>query len=89
MSCPNAAARMGRELHYHDAMSAWYILPNGNIKHIDGLELQPEKDWFPTAQSMETFTQAMRERGQADALIIKRMMDLAVEGEQWVRDNLA
>ncbi|NYT84312.1 hypothetical protein [Pollutimonas harenae] len=69
-------------------MNNWYLLPNGNIKHIEGLELQPEKDWFPTTASMEAFTDAMRAHGQADALIIKRMMDLAAEGEQWLRDNL-
>lgn len=76
------------QLIYYGVMNSWYILPNGNIKHIDGLELQPEKDWFPTPESMQAFTDAMRARGQGDALIIKRMMDLAVEGEDWVRENL-
>ena len=69
-------------------MNNWYLLPNGNIKHTDGLELQPEKDWFPTEASMQSFTDTMRARGQADALIIKQMMDLALEGEQWLRNNL-
>ena len=69
-------------------MSNWYLLPNGNIKHTNGLELQPEQDWFPTAASMQAYTDAMRARGQADALIIKQMMDLAVEGEAWLRQNL-
>jgi hypothetical protein len=69
-------------------MNNWYILPNGNIKHVNGLELQPEKDWFPTAESMQAFTDAMRAQGQSDALIIKGMMDLALDGEKWVRDNL-
>lgn len=75
-------------MNYHWRMNNWYILPNGNVKHVDGLELQPEKDWLPTTSSIEAFTDAARELGQADALIIKRMMDLAVEGENWLRDNL-
>ena len=69
-------------------MSHWYLLPNGNLKHTDGLELQPEQDWFPTEASMQAYASAMRARGQADALIIKQMMDLAAEGEAWLRQNL-
>ena len=76
------------QLIYYCAMSAWYILPSGNIKHIDGLELQPEQDWFPTPESMQAYTDAMRARGQDDALIITSMMRLAVEGERWVQENL-
>lgn len=69
-------------------MTNWYILPNGNIKHINGLELQPEKDWFPTGQSLEIFTQAQRAAGKTDVQIIKDVMDLAIDCEQWVKDNL-
>lgn len=75
-------------MNYHCRMNNWYILPNGNVKHTNGLELQPENDWLPTTDSMEAFADAMREHGQPDALIIKRLMDLAVEGETWLRNNL-
>lgn len=70
-------------------MTTWYILPNGNIKHANGLELEPEKDWFPTAESMQAFTDQQRDRGQSDLQIIKYMMDLARDGERWVQDNLS
>jgi len=69
-------------------MSAWYILPNGNIKHLDGLELQPERDWLPTDASLELYAQAQREAGWTETRILQRIMGLALEGEQWVRDNL-
>jgi len=69
-------------------MTTWYILPNGNIKHATGLELQPEQDWFPTSESMALFTEREREKGASDVLIVKYMMDLARDGEQWVQDNL-
>ncbi len=74
---------------YYCVMTTWYILPNGNIKHTDGLELQPEEDWFPTAESMALFTERGRVRGQSDVQIIKHMMDLARDGEKWVQDNLS
>ncbi len=70
-------------------MSAWYILPNGNIKHTDGLELQPEHDWFPTVQSLEIYTQIMREQGNSETGIIKCVMALALECEAWAQDNLS
>ena len=69
-------------------MSKWYILPNGNIKHVNGLELQPEQDWFPTEDSMEAFAEALRAQGHSEALIIKRMMALSLDCEKWVQDNL-
>ncbi|HUG59503.1 hypothetical protein D3C75_1370230 [compost metagenome] len=69
-------------------MTTWYILPNGNIKHTSGLELQPEQDWFPTSDSMELFTQHERGKGASDVQIVKYMMDLARDGEKWVQDNL-
>lgn len=69
-------------------MTSWYILPNGNIKHIGGLELQPEKDWFPTEDSMTAFTEARRAAGMTDVQIIKLMMELALQAEQWAQDNL-
>ena len=69
-------------------MSNWYILPNGNIRHANGLEIQPEEDWFPTPASMESFTQAMRKQGMSEVLIIKHMMTLALECEKWAQDNL-
>jgi hypothetical protein len=69
-------------------MNDWYILPNGNIKNVNGLELQPEKDWFPTTESMMAFTDAQRAQGKSDVMIIKMMMDLAVECEQWAQENL-
>lgn len=70
-------------------MTTWYILPNGNIKHASGLELQPEQDWFPTTESMEIFTQQERGKGASDVQIIKYMMSLARDGEKWVQDNLS
>jgi hypothetical protein len=70
-------------------MTTWYILPTGNIKHINGLELQPELDWFPTAESMEIFSQRGREQGQSEVQIIKHMMDLARDCEKWAQDNLS
>ncbi len=73
---------------YDRDMNNWYILPNGNIKHVNGLELQPEKDWFPTTESMERYAEERRQEGMPEALIIKAMMDLAVECEAWARDNL-
>lgn len=69
-------------------MTTWYILPNGNIKHASGLELQPEQDWFPTTESMTLFTERYRSQGQSEVQIIKHMMDLARDGEKWVQDNL-
>src|SRR3546814_17811365 len=75
-------------LLYDCAMTNWYILPNGNIKHINGLELQPEKDWLPTDASMQAFTDALRAKGMSDALIITAMMGLAIEGETWGQENL-
>jgi hypothetical protein len=74
---------------YNTAMNTWYILPNGNIRHIDGLELQPEKDWFPTEASMAAFTDAQRAAGKSEVEIIRAMMVLAVECEAWTRENLA
>ncbi|UHL65427.1 hypothetical protein LSG25_05930 [Paralcaligenes sp. KSB-10] len=70
-------------------MDTWYILPNGNIKHVDGLEIQPENDWFPTDESLEIFSSAQRAAGKTEVQIIQRIMSLALECEQWVRDNLA
>ncbi|HEU0230279.1 MAG TPA: hypothetical protein VFR20_06890 [Burkholderiaceae bacterium] len=70
-------------------MNTWYILPNGNIRHIDGLELQPEKDWFPTEASMAAFTDAQRAAGKSDAEIIRMMMGLAIDCEAWVGENLS
>jgi len=67
---------------------SWYILPNGNIRNINGLELQPENDWFPTAESMDAFVEAGFEAGQSEVEIIKQMMDLAIECEEWARTNL-
>ncbi len=69
-------------------MDNWYILPNGNIKHMNGLELQPEKDWFPTAASMERYAEDCRLQGMPEALIVKTMMDLALDCETWTRENL-
>lgn len=74
---------------YNTAMNTWYILPNGNIRHIDGLELQPEKDWFPTEASIVAFTDAQRAAGKSDAEIIRMMMELAVDCEAWVGENLS
>lgn len=69
-------------------MTGWYILPNGNIKNVNGLELQPEQDWFPTEESMAAFTEAERAKGKSDVDIIRLMMELAVQAEQWAQDNL-
>jgi len=69
-------------------MSAWYILPNGNIKHVDGLEIQPERDWFPTDDSLELYAASLRAAGRSEAQIAQAIMGLALECEQWVRDNL-
>lgn len=69
-------------------MSTWYILPNGNIKNADGLELQPEKDWFPTDASMAGFADAQRALGKSEAQIIKLMMDQAIEAERWAQRYL-
>ncbi len=69
-------------------MTTWYILPNGNIKNINGLELQPEKDWFPTDESLADYVDAERETGKPQEQIIKQLMDLAIECEAWARDNL-
>ena len=69
-------------------MSAWYILPNGNIKHLDGLELQPELDWLPTDASLESYAQALRVAGQTEMQIMRQVIRLALEGEQWIKDNL-
>ena len=70
-------------------MSGWYILPNGNVRHVEGLEIQPELDWFPTEESMLAYAQAKREEGWSEAQIARRMMSLAVECEEWVQNNLA
>ena len=69
-------------------MSGWYILPNGNIRHVDGLEIQPEMDWFPTEESLLSYTEAQRAAGCTEAWIARRVMSLAVECEQWAQDNL-
>jgi hypothetical protein len=37
---------------------------------------------------MEAFSDALRAQGKPDALIIKAMMDLALECEAWVQENL-
>ena len=69
-------------------MSNLYIMPNRNNKQTNGLELQPEKDWFPTPESMEAMFAAQRALGTPDELIVKRMMDMAVDAERWLRDNV-
>ncbi len=69
-------------------MSGWYILPNGNIRHVDGLEIQPEHEWFPTEQSLLAYTEAQRAAGHSEVWIARRIMNLAVECELWVQDNL-
>lgn len=69
-------------------MSTWYILPNGNIKNADGLELQPERDWFPTDTSMADFSDRQRALGKSETQIIKLMMDMAIEAETWAQRNL-
>lgn len=66
----------------------WYILPNGNIRHIDGLEIQPELDWFPTEQSLLNYAEAQRAEGNSEEWIARRIMALAVECELWVQENL-
>ena len=70
-------------------MSNWYILPNGNIKHVNGLEIQPEHDWFPTEASMLDFVESERAAGISEVQIAQRMMALAIECEEWARNNLA
>jgi hypothetical protein len=70
-------------------MTTWYILPNGNIKHANGIELQPEKDWLPTDESAEAFAEGQRALGHGDVQIIKTMMDLALDCERWVKVNLS
>lgn len=67
----------------------WYILPNGNIRNLNGLELQPEEDWFPTADSMEAFVEEQRQLGHSEAAIVKHMMQLALECEAWAQENLS
>lgn len=69
-------------------MSGWYILPNGNIRHIDGLEIQPELDWFPTEQSLQAYLDSQRAQGNSEAWIARRVMSLSVECELWVQENL-
>lgn len=69
-------------------MSGWYILPNGNIRHVDGLEIQPELDWFPTEESLLAYSEAQRAAGCSEAWIARRVMSLAVECELWVQENL-
>lgn len=68
--------------------SGWYILPNGNIRHVDGLEIQPELDWFPTEQSLVEYAEVQRAHGSSEEWIVRRVMALAVECEQWVQENL-
>jgi hypothetical protein len=70
-------------------MTAWYILPNGNIKHTTGLEIQPEQDWFPTKESLEAFYKTQQAAGKTEVQIIQYVMGLALECEQWAKDNLA
>ncbi len=69
-------------------MSKWYILPNGHIKHVDGLEIQPEKDWFPTDESMVSFGAAQRAAGNTEVQIVQSLMRLALECERWAEANL-
>lgn len=69
-------------------MSNWYILPNGNIKHIAGLEIEPENDWFPTTESLERFSEEQRASGATEVQVIQRVMSLAIECELWVKNNL-
>lgn len=66
----------------------WYILPNGNIRNINGLELQPEQDWFPTPDSLDSFVEEQRNLGKSEAQVIMHMMDLAIECEEWAQKNL-
>lgn len=70
-------------------MSAWYILPNGNIRHIDGLEIQPEQDWFPTEESLVVYLEQQRAASRPEAWIARRVMSLAIECEQWAQENLS
>lgn len=70
-------------------MSAWYILPNGNVRHVEGLEIQPENDWFPTEASFQAYADKQREAGHSEAQIARRIMSLAIECEQWVQENLS
>lgn len=70
-------------------MSAWYILPNGHVRHVDGLEIQPENDWFPTEESLLAYTDEQLAAGHSEAQIARRIMSLAVECEQWVQENLS
>ena len=51
-------------------MNDWYILPNGNIKNVNGLEIQPDKDWFPTTESMMAFTDVQRALGKSDVMML-------------------
>lgn len=69
-------------------MSGWYILPNGNVKHVNGLEIQPESDWMPTAESAERFIAAQREAGLSEGAILKAIVALAYDCEAWVQENL-
>lgn len=69
-------------------MSKWYILPNGNIKHVAGLEIQPEHDWFPTADSLQVYSEAQHALGKTQVQVMQLVMGLALECEQWVQDNL-
>lgn len=66
----------------------WYIFPNGNIRHVDGLELQPEQDWFPTPDSLDQYMEEHRDQDMPETQIIKKIMDLAVECEAWAHRNL-
>lgn len=68
---------------------SWYLLPNGNIRHVNGLELQPEQDWFPTPDSLTAYTEHERGGGKSEAAIIKQLMDLATDCEAWARANLS
>lgn len=69
-------------------MNAWYILPNGNIRHVDGLEIQPEEDWFPTDDSLQAYAEMQRAAGQSEAWIAREILKLAVECERWAQENL-
>ncbi len=69
-------------------MSGWYILPNGNIKHVNGLEIQPEHDWMPTAESADRFIAEQREAGLSEGAILKAVVAMAIECEVWVQKNL-
>lgn len=70
-------------------MSGWYILPNGNVRHVDGLEIQPEREWFPTEESLLAYAEAQRAAGQSEVWIARRIMSLAVECELWVQEHLS